>query len=303
MIRLPQFPNYNSKLEFHDSRVLLGGQVASAVVACAQWGLSTRYVGKVGDDDFASRQRLAMEEARVDAHWITVPDCQSQSTFILVDERTGERTILWKRDARLALLPQDVSREWVISARLLHVDGHDTAASARAAQWAREQGIPVSGDFDNLYAGVEALLENVNYVISSREFPERLTGESNLLLSLPSIASRFQCNAVISTLGEDGALAWDGREFHYHPAFEVRAIDTTGAGDIFHAAFAYAILQGWTLDRNLEFACAAGSLACLGLGARGGISPLGTIEEFCRTGRHRPARFSPSEFETAKASR
>ncbi|MBI1738140.1 MAG: carbohydrate kinase family protein, partial [Acidobacteria bacterium] len=143
LIRLPHFPAFDSKVEFLSSDVLPGGQVASAMVACSEWGLRARYVGKVGDDPAAQMQRAAMEWARVESHFISVPQCASQAAFILVDDRTGERTILWRCDPRLELRPEELQRNWIVTAKALLVDGHDTAAAAQAALWAREAGIPV----------------------------------------------------------------------------------------------------------------------------------------------------------------
>ena len=297
IIRLPHFPAFNSKVEFRSSEVLPGGQVASAMVACCAWGLKARYVGKVGDDSFASLQRSEMDRAGVESHWIVVPRCQSQSSFILVDERNGERTVLWKRDPRLELLPGEIRREWVVRSKFLHVDGHDCAGAAAAARWAREASIPVSADLDNLYPGVEGLLENVDYLISSREFPARLTGERDLLISLPLLSKRFGCQISGATLGEDGVLAWDGARFHYCPAFAISPVDTTGAGDIFHAGFSYAKIQGWALGRALEFGCAAAGLACTAPGARGGIASLTCIEELIRKGNRRSAVYSQEQLE------
>jgi sugar/nucleoside kinase (ribokinase family) len=302
IIRLPHFPAFNSKVEFLTSDVLPGGQVASAMVACSRWGLTARYVGKIGDDQAGRLQQDEMERTAVESHWIVTPNCQSQAAFILVDEATGERTILWKRDSRLELRPDEIRREWITQSRLLHVDGHDCAGAAAAARWAREARIPVTADLDNVYAGVEVLLENVDYIISSREFPGRLSGENNLLTSLPSLARRFGCRVVAATLGADGVLAWDGLKFQYSPAFEVEAVDTTGAGDIFHAGFAYAVLQGWNLSKALEFGCAAGAAACTALGARSGIASLDQIGDMIRKGHRRPAAYSQEQLKIAGAA-
>jgi sulfofructose kinase len=301
IIRLPHFPAFNSKLEFTESRVMAGGQVASAVVACASWGRSARYVGKIGDDPAGELQQREMLRTGVEAHWVIVPECQSQSSFILVDEPSGERTVLWRRDARLELQSAEIRREWVVRSRLLHVDGHDCRAAATAAQWAREAGITVTADLDNLYPGVEALLENVDYLISSREFPARLTGEIDLLTSLPQLANRFGCKVTAATLGVDGVLAWDGSKFHYHPAFEIDAVDTTGAGDIFHAGFAHALLQGLGLDQSLEFASAAAGLACTAVGARGYIAPIDRILQLILEGGRCPRLFSQAQLERLKS--
>src|ERR1700686_2956778 len=113
IIRLPYFPAFNSKAEFLTSGVFPGGQVASAMAACSRWGLATRYVGKIGDDSLGRLQQEEMEHLAVESHWIVAPNCQSQSAFILVDDATGERTILWKRDSRLELRPDEIRREWI----------------------------------------------------------------------------------------------------------------------------------------------------------------------------------------------
>jgi len=200
--------------------------------------------------------------------------------------------VLWKRDPRLTLLPEELDREWIVNARVLHLDGHDTAAAALAAQWARAAGIPVVADLDDLYPGHEALLPNIDFLITSRDIPARLTGEADLRLSLPQVHRRYACRVTAATLGHEGVLAWDGERFHYAPAYKVDAVDTTGAGDIFHAGFICGFLRGWPLQRQLEFACAAAALNCTAVGARGGTQPVQAIEAFMAKAAKHPAVFS-----------
>jgi sulfofructose kinase len=289
LIPVAHHPERGSKVEFRSANLLPGGQVASAIIACQQWGLRTRYVGKVGDDSAAALHRSEFARTGVEAHLLTAPGCASQQAYILVDD-TGERTVLWKRDERLTLRPEELQREWIVAARALHVDGHDTAAALVAAGWARASRVPVIADLDELYRGVEALLKNVDYLITSRDIPGRLAGEDDLRKSLPAVRNRFGCRLTAATLGEQGVLAWNGTQFHYAPAFCVHPVDTTGAGDIFHAGFIYGLLQGWPLQRQLEFACAAAALNCTAVGARGGIQPVENIERLIATGmRHAPA--------------
>ena len=286
LIPVPHFPESGSKVEVDSANVLLGGQVATAMAACQRWGLRTRYVGKVGEDHAAALHRAEFERLGVEAHLFTAPASPSLQSFILVDQ-TGERTVLWKRDPRLTLLPEELEREWIVNARVLHLDGHDTAAAALAAHWARAAGIPVVADLDDLYSGYEALLPNIDFLITSRDIPARLTGDPDLRGSLPEVQRRYACRLSAATLGQEGVLAWDGKRFHYAPAYRVDAVDTTGAGDIFHAGFIYAFLQGWPLQRQLEFACAAAALNCTAIGARGGIHPVEAIEAFmARSAKH-----------------
>ena len=291
MIRLPHFPSLGSKVGFHSADILPGGQVASAMAACQRWGLRTRYVGKVGEDNAAAVHRAEFDRLGVETHLLTANGCDSQQAVILVDD-AGERTVLWKRDPRLILRPDELKREWITHARTLHVDGHDTEAAALAACWAREAGIPVVADLDDLYSGVEALLPNIDYLITSRDIPERLCGERDLHKSLPEVRERFGCRITGATRGHDGVLAWDGSQFHYAPAFQVETVDTTGAGDIFHAGFIYGLLQRWPAARQLDFACAAAALNCAATGARGGIQPVKKIEALMASGTRHPRAFA-----------
>ncbi len=287
VIPLPTFPARGSKTEYSTVSTLPGGQVATTVVACQHWDLRTRYVGKLGDDLAATLHREAFSHSGVETRIITVPGGASAQSLILVDAH-GERTVLCRRDDRLTLLPGDLQREWVINARALHVDGHDTEAAILASTWAREANIPVIADLDELYPNVEALLANVDYLIVSRDFPTRLTGEPELELALRKMRQRYSCQLAAATLGEDGVLAFDGTRLLHTPAFCVPVVDTTGAGDIFHAGFIYALLQDWPLDRQLEFACAAAALNCSAVGARGGIQSVEAIQGLIATGTKHP---------------
>jgi sulfofructose kinase len=294
LIAVEKFPARGSKIEYRSANVLPGGQVATTVVACQRWGLSTRYVGIVGDDAAASIHKDAFAAAGVETQLITVPGGASPQSLILVDDG-GERTVMCRRDPRVALTAGDLNRELIVNARALHVDGYDTEAATQAALWAHSAGVPVIADLDDLYPGVEALLENVDYLIVSRDIPSRLMGESDLEFALRLMQRKFGCRLTAATMGHDGVLAWDGKQIHQAPAYRVDVVDTTGAGDIFHAGFIYGLLQNWTLERQLDFSCAAAAMNCMAVGARGGIRAVDAIQTFMATApRHLPADCVPS---------
>jgi len=299
VICLPRFPTVDSKVEVSSAETKAGGQVASAIVACSRWGLRARYIGKIGDDSAGRFQIEEMRREGVEAHWITARGYASQSAFILVDEPSGERTVLWKREPGIALETRDLKRSWISGASALLVDGHDTAAAARAARWAREDDCPVVADLDNRYPGVEELLQFVDFPITSKDFPERVTGERDLLKSLPQMFRKFKCRLAGATLGRLGVIVWDGLHFTLCPGFRVHAMDTTGAGDIFHGAFLYGLVHGWRMEVMLEFSCAAAALNCESLGARGGIRPLEEIETLRREGQRSEPAFEPRELREA----
>jgi sugar/nucleoside kinase (ribokinase family) len=121
---------------------------------------------------------------------------------------------------------------------------------------------------------------------------EGLDGSNDPLIALPNIQARYGCKLACTTMGEHGALAWDGQNFLYAPAYRVAVVDTTGAGDLFHAGFAYGLLKGWDTQRTLEFGCAAAGLNCMAHGARGGIGSPRAIERLRANGKRRPSRYS-----------
>jgi len=299
VLQLSQFPPLGSKVEMLGTQIMLGGQVATALIACQRWGLRTHYVGVVGDDHAAELHRRELRRAGVHSDLAQVPRTLSQMSFILIDTSSGERTIVWRRDPRLTVPPAFLQRSWVTGARLLHIDGHDPATTSVAASWARASGIPVVADLDHMSPGLQRLLPFVDYPVTSKEFPLDATGEKNLLKALPQLQRKYGSRAVCATIGVDGALAWDGTRFWYAASYKVRVVDTTGAGDLFHAAFSYGILHRWDLQRILDFACAAAGLNCETLGARGGISSLSKVKGLQRNASRNRALFSQAELATA----
>jgi sulfofructose kinase len=282
VIPLTTYPERGAKVEYSERSVMPGGQVASTVVACQTWGLRSRYVGKLGDDDGARLHQEAFARVGAETRIVTVPGAASLHNFILVDAG-GERSVICQRDERMVLRPEELRREWIVSARVLHLDGHDTAAATQAAIWAREAGIPVVADLDDTYPGVEELVANVDYLIVNKDFSCRLMDDANLERALRRMQTRYGCRLSAATLGEDGVLAWDGKQFLHSAAYCVPVVDTTGAGDIFRAGFIYALLHEWPLERQLDFSCAAAAMNCMAAGARGGIRPLAAIEELMST--------------------
>jgi sugar/nucleoside kinase (ribokinase family) len=294
LISLPHYPARGSKIEYSHATVMPGGQAATTVVACQRWGMRTRYVGKLGNDDVGRLHRETFAAEGVEARLVTVSEGASPQSLILVDDG-GERTVLCRRDERLILKPEDLDREWILQARVLHLDGYDTAAATMAAGWARSASIPVVADLDETYPGVEELIEKIDYLIVSRDFPCRLMGDGDLESALRRMQARYGCLLTAATLGQDGVLAWDGKQLTHRRAYRVPVVDTTGAGDIFHAGFIYGLHRGWPLEQQLDFACAAAALNCTAVGARGGIESVEEIENLMATAPRYDGVYSLSE--------
>lgn len=300
VIPLASYPDRGAKVEYSERAIMPGGQVATTVVACQTWGLRTRYVGKLGDDDAARLHNEAFESVGAEARIVTVPGHASLHNVIMVDNG-GERTILCQRDEHMVLRPEELRREWIVNARVLHVDGFDTAAATQAASWARAAGVQVVADLDEPYPGVDDLIANVDYMIVNKNFSCRLMDDNNLERALRRMQARYGCRLSAATLGEDGVLAWNGRHLIHSPAYRISVVDTTGAGDIFRAGFIYGLLQDWSLEQQLDFSCAAAAMNCMAKGARGGIRPVDAIEKLRSTVSHYPSAYGPGA-KSARAS-
>jgi sulfofructose kinase len=279
LLLVPRFPAYAGKEPFTEEILSPGGQVASAMVTCARLGLRVKYIGTVGDDERGRIQMESLRNSGINLDHVQVRQgCANQSAYILIDNTTGERTVLWRRPECLKLDPSEIREEMIASARLLHIDGHDTPAVQRAARFARAHGIPVTVDVDTLYHGFDGVLPFVDYLVTSSEFPAQWTNERDPFVALERIQNEYGMKVAAMTLGAHGALARCGGRFHYSPAFVVNCVDTTGAGDVFHGAFCYSVLKGMTIERTLDLCNAMAALNCTALGARGGIRGLDEAE-------------------------
>jgi len=275
LLLVPHFPAYAGKVPFEEEMLSPGGQVASAMVTCARLGLRVKYIGTLGDDERGRVQMESLRAASIDTEDAEVRrGCANQSAYILIDRSTGERTVLWRRPECLRLDPSNIREEMITCGRLLHIDGHDTPAVERAARIARAAGIPVTVDVDTIYHGFDRVLPHVDYLIASSEFPVQWTNERDPFRALELIQEEYGMRMAAMTLGAYGALARAGGRFVYSPAYVVNCVDTTGAGDVFHGAFCYAVLQRMPIEEALDFSNAMAAMNCTALGARGGIGSV-----------------------------
>jgi sugar/nucleoside kinase (ribokinase family) len=277
---VPEFPAPNSKMKMLRFSKQGGGQVATTIVALSRWGLKTKYIGKVGMDDLGQFSLNSIRQDGVDVSSVTIePNATNQFAMIIVDGASGERTILWNRDERLMYRKGELRKEEVCAGKLLHLDGHDIHAALQCARWAKEEGIPTVIDLDKVEPLTSELIKEIDFVITSSRFPALYTGISDreeALLELQKHTPGFLC----ATLGHEGAMTMVNGEFIYSEGFKVKAVDTTGAGDVFHGGFIYGLLKNWEVAEILSFANAVATLKCQDLGGRKGIPTLEEVRRF-----------------------
>ncbi len=274
---VPHFPQIDTKTDLVNYARLPGGQIATALVFLARMGLKTKYIGKVGADEMG---RLSLDSIRaegIDVSAVAIePKVATRFSVIMIDQQSGERTILSHRDSLLDFKQSELKNHNLSAGRILHLDGSDSAAALYAATRCRTEGVVVSLELDSLVPQCKELVEKADFLITSANFPREFTDISDVEEALR--AMQTHCPGFLTvTLGAQGAMALVDDACIRFPGFEVEAVDTTGAGDIFHAGFIYGLLRNWPLKKIMAFANAAAALNCTGLGARAGIRPPADI--------------------------
>lgn len=260
-----------------------GGQVGTALTALARLGAQAGYVGVLGNDQegFWLREQFVCEGVDI-ARLRLGKEVGTNICLVLVEEATARRAILCRRRVRPGDLRLDeADRESIQAARVLHLDGQFMPAAIQAARWAREAGVKICYDGNHPRPGLDELLPLVDWLVVARPFPAAYTGLSDpqqaaeaLLVLGPEV--------LVVTDGERGCQVWAGGGRFRADGFPVPAVDTTGAGDAFHGAFIYAMLQDWKMQRVVRFANAAAALNCLSLGGRRGLPSLPQVQALLR---------------------
>lgn len=277
-------PNYppaaDEKTELLELSMQGGGPTATALVALSRLGLKTSFVGKVGDDDFGRFMITQLQKEGVDTRGVIMEkSARSAFAFIIVEKGTGRRTILWTAPTVSPLKPDEVNRELILSARMLYIDGLMIDAALDSARWAKESGMTVFLDADTLNPQSVELIKLSDVAIASEQFARAFTKSYDPIEASKKL-QEFGCRISGVTLGRRGSVCVMKGQVFKQSAFIVDAVDTTGAGDVFHGAFAYGLLQAWDLQRIMVFASAVAALKCTKLGGRPGIPTLKGALEF-----------------------
>jgi sulfofructose kinase len=276
------FPEDDTK-----SEVLLwdeqgGGPVATALVALAKLEAECEFHGVVGDDPEGGKIRQSMIDDGVEAGGIIGRNnCSSQKAFIVIEKGSGKRTIFWKRPSGPALEPDELGGDFLIDADLLLLDGLMQKASLHAARMASEMNVPIMLDAGSLREGMIDIALLSDYVVASEEFAKGL-GYDGDVAKFRGIVQKLGFRTTTVTLGERGSITFRQGEIMLLPAYEVEAVDTTGAGDVFHGGYVYGILKGWDIWTVLRFASAMAAMKCRMIGGRAGIPDLHGVTLFLK---------------------
>ncbi len=272
----------------HDFLVQGGGLTGTSLVAAARLGARAKMLGRIGDDDIADQVARGLEEEGIDTSGLVrVPGRKSLFSVVIVDAETAERTIYCRNDTGAECGTDVIDMGAIKGADAMLLDAHWHEGALAAAREARGLGVPIVCDI-RISPHNRPIVELCDFPIAPRSAISELTESGDPYEALEKIRSIGPRAAVI-TCGADGAYYSDEDGAGHVPAFEVDAVDTTGAGDVFHGAFAFGLTQGWSLRETVVFASAVSAIKCTQLGGRAGIPQLDQAMEFLSSrGHHLP---------------
>jgi len=281
LLRVPDLRTVHRGCRLMDFKVQGGGVVATAMVAVARLGGQAELWAAVGQDHHGQLIEEELRREGVDlSQMVRVADHASAFNFVLVDGNTGERIFLSPGTARkLSQLEPEADPDWsrIDSAGSLLVCTACRSVTLKGLRRAREKGVPTCADIGRI-AGNEELLELIDYLVVPRHAAVEVAGEPGP--EALKVLSGYEARMVVITLGPRGAIYLTNGEVEEIPAFEVEAVDTTGAGDVFHGAFAYGVARGWEPRQLMLFSSAVAALKCTQLGGRTGIPNLAQTQGF-----------------------
>ena len=279
LMQAPRMPLNNETMRGTNYMRQTGGLASSALVAAARLGASAKIIGRIGDDEDGEFIRQTLIDEGVDVSQLLVePGTDSHVAVILVNEQTGDRSIVSRPPTGSPIGPHDLARADITQAKVLFVDDV-TPATLQAAAWAQEAGMWVVMDPGCPYEVAREILPCVDAPI----VPEQWARDWMPNQPAETVAETLHRNGAkiaIVTLGERGAVVCSDEGIQAFPAYPVEVVDTTGAGDAYHGAFMYALLQNWDLGRMARFAAAVGSMNCRALGGRTALPTRAEVDEF-----------------------
>lgn len=267
------FPQEDTKMQGVETKVQGGGPCATALVAAQKLGVTTAYMGTIGDDPFGTFMMDDLKKWNVNTDYVKViPDAVSFHAVVVLNQKTASRTCVWSKGTVAAPTAEDLNEEVIKNAKVLHLDGHMLDAAIYAAKKCKEWGVKVSHDAGGTYPGIEKLMEYVDWLIPSEEFALKMTGAATAEEAAQKLYETYHPELVVLTQGVKGGILLDEKGMRHYDSYKVEVKDSNGCGDTFHGAFVAGKIHGLSNDDACKYASAAAAIKCTRLGARYGMA-------------------------------
>lgn len=283
LMTLPEFPTEDTKMRALDVKLSGGGPAATGIVAAAKLGVKSGFIGVLSDDsggrflydDFV-RYGVDISEIEIKSGYRSFTSC------VWLSKQKASRTCVFDKGNLPPLVLSDSQKQSIRNAKLLLVDGNDMDAAVEAAEIARKSNTTVLYDAGGLYEGVERLLALTDILIPSEEFALSHTKETDVNRAAAVLDNWYHPKAVVITRGKKGGLLYVNGKYIEYPIYPAEVVDSNGAGDVFHGAFAAAVVRGLSLEQACHFSSAVSAIKCTGTGARESVPDYETTISYLR---------------------
>lgn len=283
LYNIPTYPTEDTKMRATACKTAGGGPVATGLVAAQKLGEDTAYIGVLSDDNGGRFLKADFEKYGVKTDLIEVKSgYRSFASVLWLCADTASRTCVFDKGDLPPLVLTDEQKQGVRDAEILMVDGNEMDAAVDAAAIARDSGTKVLYDCGGLYEGVERLLALTDIMIPSEEFALGHTGCATAAEAAKKLYDLYSPEIVVITQGKRGGIIYDGEKVMEYPIYPADVVDSNGSGDVFHGAFAAALVKGFDYLKCCHFSSAVSALKCTGIGARESVPDFETVKNYLK---------------------
>ena len=281
-MQINNYPSAGAKIDSERMIIQGGGPVPTAMVALSRLGMKPALMAAVGDDVLGRFVIEELKKEKVDTSCMIVKTKPTAIASGWIENGSGRRTIVLNKS--LAVAPSDIKPDRLPDARAVHLDGRDLTACMKLARWARRRNIPVIFDIGSVRNDISEILPLVDHLVCADAFALPYTGSRKVARAIEQL--KTVCHGtIVVTSGTKGAVGIENDSaVARQKAFKVKAVDTTGAGDVYHGAYIFGFLKGWDLKKRMEFSSAAAAIKCTAPGGRTGAPTYRQVLAFLKKG-------------------
>jgi len=283
LYNIPTYPTEDTKMRATSSKTAGGGPVATGLVAAQKLGEDTAYIGVLSDDNGGKFLKEDFIKYGVNTDLIEVKSgYRSFASVLWLCADTATRTCVFDKGDLPPLVLNNEQKKSIMEAEILMVDGNEMSAAVEGAKIAKENGTKVLYDCGGLYEGVERLLALTDIMIPSEEFSLGHTGCKTAEEAAKKLYETYSPEVVVITQGKKGGIIYDGEKVTAYPIYPAKVVDSNGSGDVFHGAFAAAVVKGYDYLKCCHFSSAVSGLKCTGIGARESVPNFETTKNYLK---------------------
>lgn len=283
LYNIPSYPTEDTKMRASSCKTAGGGPVATGLVAAQKLGEQSAYIGVLSDDNGGKFLKDDFIKYGVDTKFVEIKSgYRSFASVLWLCADTATRTCVYDKGDLPPLVLSEMQKQAIRDAQILMVDGNELNAAVEGAKIARQSGTKVLYDCGGLYEGVEKLLTLTDIMIPSEEFALGHTGLKTAEAAAKKLYETYKPEVVVITQGKRGGILFDGKEITAYPIYPAVVVDSNGSGDVFHGAFAAAVLKGYDYLKCCHFSSAVSGLKCTGVGARESVPDFETTKNYLK---------------------